>query len=78
MSDPISRFEFARQEVDRVFGQGYAAAHPDVVSAVMISASMDWAAMTIRLEIEKATAPLKAEIAALKTLVETSRTSCFP
>jgi hypothetical protein len=47
MSDPISRLEFARQEVDRVFGQGYAAAHPDVVSAVMIPASMDWAAMTI-------------------------------
>jgi hypothetical protein len=42
--------------LNRVFGQGYA----DVVAAVMISASMDWAATTIRLEIEKATAPLKA------------------
>jgi hypothetical protein len=45
--DPISRLEFAREEVDRVFGAGYAVAHPDVVAAVMISASMDWAAMTI-------------------------------
>jgi hypothetical protein len=47
MSDPISRLEFARDEIDRVFGPGYAAAHPDVVSAVMISASLDWAATTI-------------------------------
>jgi hypothetical protein len=45
--DPISRLEFARQEVDRVFGQNYAAEHPDVVAAVMVSASLDWAAMTI-------------------------------
>jgi hypothetical protein len=47
MSDPISRLEFARDEIDRVFGPGYAAEHPDVVSAVMISASLDWAATTI-------------------------------
>jgi len=47
MSDPISRLQFARDEIDRVFGAGYAAAHPDVVSAVMISASLDWAATTI-------------------------------
>jgi hypothetical protein len=42
--DPISRLQFARDEVDRVFGPGYAAAHPEVVSAVMISASLDFAA----------------------------------
>ena len=47
MPDPISRLQFARDEVNRVFGEGYAAAHPDVVSAVMLSASLDWAAMTI-------------------------------
>jgi hypothetical protein len=39
----------------------------------MISASMDWAAITIRHEIEAAIAPLKAQIAELKTLAETSR-----
>jgi hypothetical protein len=37
-----SRLELARDEVDRVFGEGYAVAPPDVVAAVMISASLDW------------------------------------
>ena len=32
----------ARQEVDRVFGQDHASAHPEVVAVVLISASMDW------------------------------------
>ena len=32
MSDPISKFELCRHEIDRVFGPGYAAAHPDVVT----------------------------------------------
>jgi hypothetical protein len=41
MPDPISRLEFARHEVDRVFGEGYAGAPPDVVAVVTISASMD-------------------------------------
>ena len=31
----------------KVLGDGYARAKPQVVSAVMISASLDWAAMTI-------------------------------
>jgi hypothetical protein len=35
MPDPISRLEFARQEVDRSFGPNYAAEHSDVVTAVM-------------------------------------------
>jgi hypothetical protein len=30
-----SRLELARDEVDRVFGEGYAAAHPQMVLAVM-------------------------------------------
>jgi hypothetical protein len=57
-----SRLELARDEVDRVFGDGYAQAHPEVVSAVMISASLDWAAMTIAaaLAAEEETAPQKA------------------
>ena len=36
--------QFARDEIDRCFGPGYAADHPDVVAAVMQSASMDYAA----------------------------------
>ena len=47
MSDPISRLEFCRSEIDRVFGVRYAADHPDVVAAVMMSASLDYAALAI-------------------------------
>jgi len=44
MPDPLSRLEFARDEIDRVFGTGYAAANPHVVAAVMASAASDYAA----------------------------------
>jgi hypothetical protein len=47
MNDPISRLEFCRSEVDRVFGRNYAADHPDVVVAVMQSAASDYAALAI-------------------------------
>lgn len=47
MPDPISRLQFARNEVDRVFGAGYAAAHPEVVASVMTSAAIDYAAQVI-------------------------------
>ena len=39
--------QLARDELDRVFGENYAAKHPELVSAVMISAALDWAAITI-------------------------------
>ena len=35
----ISRLHLARHEIDRVFGQGYGAAYPELVAAVMQSAS---------------------------------------
>ena len=45
MPDPVSRLQFAHEEIDCVFGQDFAArANPQVVSAVMISAAFDWAA----------------------------------
>ena len=40
MSDPISRLDVVQREIDRVFGDGYAAAHPDVVTAVLQSAAI--------------------------------------
>jgi hypothetical protein len=43
----FSRLQLAQAEIDEVLGDGYAARHPEVVSAVMISAALDWAAMTI-------------------------------
>jgi hypothetical protein len=47
VSDPISRLAFAVQEIDRVFGDGYARAHPDVVASVMQSAAIDFAALAL-------------------------------
>jgi hypothetical protein len=37
----------ARAEVDRVFGEGSAAAHPELVVAIVQAASSDWAARVI-------------------------------
>jgi hypothetical protein len=39
-----SRLEVVRREIDRVFGDGHAAAHPERVVEVMNAASSDWAA----------------------------------
>jgi hypothetical protein len=36
-----------RDEVDRVFGDGHAAAHPELVVAIVLAASSDWAARVI-------------------------------
>jgi hypothetical protein len=30
MADPVSRLQLAQQEIDRVFGTGYAAGHPEL------------------------------------------------
>jgi hypothetical protein len=47
MPDPVSRLEVVMREIDRVFGDGYAAAHSDVVAAVVTSAAIDYAAGVI-------------------------------
>ena len=52
MSDPISRLQLARQEIDRVFGPGYAVEHPKLVAVVMQSASSDYAAQLVACAIE--------------------------
>jgi hypothetical protein len=51
MSDPIS-LQLARQEIDRTFGGGYAAAHPELVASVMAAASSDYAAQLLARAIE--------------------------
>lgn len=58
---PISRLQFARDEIDRVFGSGYAASHPDVVAAVMQSAAIDFAAFTLARAVSEVAAALLAE-----------------
>jgi hypothetical protein len=52
MSDPISRLEVCRREIDRVFGDGHAAANPQLVAAIMQSAAIDQAAMRIAAALE--------------------------
>ena len=39
--------QLVHDEVDRVFGPGYVAAHSNVVSAALICTSLDWAAMNV-------------------------------
>ncbi|MGA7150687.1 MAG: hypothetical protein WBY84_04650, partial [Pseudolabrys sp.] len=58
MSDPISRLELARQEIDRVSGSGHARQHPEVVVAVMQTAASDWAASRLAVAIERVAAAL--------------------
>ena len=52
MPDPISRLEVCQREIDRVFGDGHAAAHPELVCAVMQSASIDQAAVRLSAALE--------------------------
>jgi hypothetical protein len=61
MPDPVSRLEFARNEVDRVLGQGYSAVHPEVVVAIMQSAASDWAASRLAVAVESVAQALLVE-----------------
>ena len=58
---PISRLRFARDEIDRVLGSGYAADHPEVIVAVMASAASDFMAITIARAIGEVAAALVVE-----------------
>jgi hypothetical protein len=46
-NDPISRLEVVQREIDRVFGDGHAAANPQLVAAVLAAATSDFAAQLI-------------------------------
>ena len=61
MSDPISQLAFARQEIDKHFGVGYAHAHPDVVASVVQSAAIDFAALTLARSLQQIAAALLVE-----------------
>jgi hypothetical protein len=45
--DPVSRLEFTKGEIDRVFGRGYSRDHPELTAAVMLSASLDFHGLTL-------------------------------
>jgi hypothetical protein len=49
------------REIDRVFGDGYGAAHPELVIAVMQSAASDWAAARLGVAIERVAEALLVE-----------------
>jgi hypothetical protein len=68
MSDPLSRVEVVQREIDRVFGDGYAAAHPDLVTAVVQSAASDWAATRLAIAIERVAEALLIEEEAQRIL----------
>ena len=51
-----------------MFGPGYAAAHPDVVTAVVQSAASDWAATRLAVAIERVAEALLIEEEAQRIL----------
>jgi hypothetical protein len=52
-----------------VFGGGYAAAHPDLVTAVVQSAASDWAATRLAIAIERIAEALLVEEEAQQRIV---------
>jgi hypothetical protein len=49
VQDPISRLAFAKSEIDKHFGAGYADRHPETVNTIMVCATLDWCAQLIAL-----------------------------
>ena len=70
MSDPISRLEVVRREIDRVFGDGYAAAHPDAGRCRDATAASDWAASRLAVAIERVAVALLAEDEEMQKVAE--------
>jgi hypothetical protein len=68
-ADPISRLEVVQREIDRVFGDGHAAAHPELVIAVVNAASSDWAASRLAVAIERVAEALLVEEEAQQRIV---------
>ena len=67
MSDPISRLQLARDEIDRCFGENYARENPQLVTVVVQSAASDWAAARIAVAIERVAEALLVEEEAVRT-----------
>jgi hypothetical protein len=61
MSDPISRVELAKSELDRTFGSDFARENPQVLVAVLNAASSDWAASRLAAAIERVAEALLVE-----------------
>jgi hypothetical protein len=61
MPDPVSRLQLARDEINRIFGVGFAEQHPEVLVVVMQSAASDWAATRLAVAIERVAEALLVE-----------------
>ena len=59
--EPVSRLEMVRSEVDRLFGDGFAAPHPELGAATMATGASDWAAARLASAIEQVAVALVAE-----------------
>jgi hypothetical protein len=59
--DPVSRLQLARDEINRIFGVGFAEQHPEVVVVVVQSAASDWAAARLAVAIERVAEALLIE-----------------
>lgn len=46
--DPVARLQLAQNEIDRVFGLGFSRDHPELLSAVLLCATLDFAATVAR------------------------------
>jgi hypothetical protein len=68
-ADPISRLEVVRSEIDRVFGAGYAAAHPHVLAVTVQTAATDWAAARLAAAIERVAQALLVDDESAHTIV---------
>jgi hypothetical protein len=57
--DPVSRLQLARDEINKLFGVGFAEQHPEVV--VVVVQSSDWAATRLAVAIERVAEALLVE-----------------
>ena len=73
MSDPISRVELAKTELDRVMGVGYSAQHPEVFAVVMQSAASDYAAQLVARSLQDIAVALAVEDAPEQGIVAAHR-----
>jgi hypothetical protein len=58
---PITRLQAARQEIDQEFGEGFAAAHSDLLAATMVAGATDFAGLVVANAIERVAVALLEE-----------------
>jgi hypothetical protein len=64
--DPLSRLRFCVEEIDRVFGGGFARENPALVGVVMQTAASDFAALAISHSLDNIAGALLEDVAELE------------